>query len=193
MRRLSGLVCALLCCAACSEPPQKELDMAQGAIDAARAAGAEQYAREPFAAATTSLQSAHDAVAQRDYVLALSRAVEARRQANEAAKRAADGKARTRSESEAAIAAAATGLLQLQQKLKAANVANVAAKDLHLAVQTARDAEVTLQKARAAIEGGDYLEAGVAVRATREQISEAIRDLDDILAARTGRGVRRRR
>ena len=30
--------------AACSEPPQKEIDRAQGAIDAARAAGAEQYA-----------------------------------------------------------------------------------------------------------------------------------------------------
>src|SRR5688500_3123501 len=71
MRRLSGLLCALLFCSACSEPPQKELAMAQGAIDAARAAGAEQYAREPLAAAAASLQSAHDAVVQRDYVLAL--------------------------------------------------------------------------------------------------------------------------
>lgn len=167
--------------------------MAQGAIDAARAAGAEQYAREPLATAATSLQSAHDAVTQRDYVLALSRAVAAREQANDAAKRAADGKARTRSESEAAIAAAATGVLELQQKLKAAGVANVAAKDLRLATQTARDAEGTLQKARAAIEGGSYLEAGVAARATREGISEAIRGLDEILAARSGRGGRRRR
>ena len=32
-------------CAGCSEPPQKEIDRAQGAVDAARAAGAEQYAR----------------------------------------------------------------------------------------------------------------------------------------------------
>jgi hypothetical protein len=193
MRRLSGLVCVLLSCAACSEPPRKELDMAQGAIDAARAAGAEQYAPEPLAAATTSLQSAHDAVAERDYVLALSRAVTAREQANEAAKRAADGKARTRSESEAAIAAAATGLLELQQKLKAANAANVGANDLRAASQAARKADAVLQEARAAVENGNYLEAGVAVGAMRKEISEAIRSLDEALAARGGRGGRRRR
>ena len=45
-RRL--LACALLLCAACSEPPQKEIDRAQGAIDAARAAGADQYAPDDF-------------------------------------------------------------------------------------------------------------------------------------------------
>jgi len=167
--------------------------MAQGAIDAARAAGAEQYAREPLAAATTSLQSAHDAVAQRDYVLALSRAVTAREQANEAAKRAADGKARTRSESEAAIAAAATGLLELQQKLKTANAAKVDANDLRGASQTARKADAVLQEARAAVESGNYLEAGVAVGAMRKEISEAIRSLDEALAARGGRSGRRRR
>jgi hypothetical protein len=193
MRRLSGLVCALLFCAACSEPPQKELDMAQGAIDAARAAGAEQYAGEALAAATTSLQSAHDAVAQRDYVLALSRAVTAREQANEAAKRAADGKALTRSASEAAIAAAATGLLVLQQRLKAAGAANIGADDLRAASQTARKADAVLQEARAAVENGNYLEAGAAVGAIRKGISEATRSLDDALAARGGRGARRRR
>jgi hypothetical protein len=193
MRRLSGLVCALLFCAACSEPPQKELDMAQGAIDAARAAGAEQYAGEALAAAAASLQSAHDAVAQRDYVLALSRAVAAREQANEAAKRAADGKARTRSGSEAAIAAAATALLELQQRLKAAAAANIGANDLRAASHTARKADAVLQEARAAVENGNYLEAGTAVGATRNGISEAIRSLDEALAARAGRGARRRR
>jgi len=167
--------------------------MAQGAIDAARAAGAEQYASEPLTAATTSLQSAHDAVDQRDYVLALSRAVEARQQANEAAKRAADGKARTRSESEAAIAAAATALRELQQKLKVANAANVGAKNLRPASETARKADAALQEARAAVEDGHYLEAGVALGATRTRISEAIRGLDAALAARSGRGARRRR
>ena len=45
MRALSVVLLPLLLLAtACSEPPHKELDRAQGAIDAARAAGAEQYA-----------------------------------------------------------------------------------------------------------------------------------------------------
>jgi hypothetical protein len=53
MPRLLVLLCTIALCAACSEPPQKEIDRAQGAIDAARAAGAERYATAEFAAATT--------------------------------------------------------------------------------------------------------------------------------------------
>ena len=52
------MLCALVFCAGCSEPPQKEMSEAQGAIDAARAAGAERYAVEEFRAATTALKSA---------------------------------------------------------------------------------------------------------------------------------------
>jgi hypothetical protein len=65
MRRLLPILLAIAA-AACSEPPQRELNQAQGAIDAARAAGAEQYAKDEYTAATSSLQKAHDAVAKRD-------------------------------------------------------------------------------------------------------------------------------
>ena len=67
-------MCAVVLCAACSEPPRKEIDRAQQAIEDARRAGAEQYAPETFAAATAALQQSHEAVDQRDYRLALSRA-----------------------------------------------------------------------------------------------------------------------
>jgi type II secretory pathway component PulM len=36
------ILCAVVLFAACSEPPQREINGAQAAIDAARAAGAEQ-------------------------------------------------------------------------------------------------------------------------------------------------------
>lgn len=193
MRRLSGLLCALLFCAGCSEPPQKELDMAQGAIDAARAAGADQYAREPLSAATASLQSAHDAVGQRDYRLALSRALTAREQAHEAAKLAADGKARTRSESEAAIVKAATALDTLRLRLKAAEAARVPTADLAPVRATARDAQAALQKARAAIAEGKYIEAGAAIAPAGQAIAKTIEELEDSMDARNPRGGRRRR
>jgi Domain of unknown function (DUF4398) len=193
MRRLSGLACALLLCAGCSEPPQKELDMAQGAIDAARAAGADQYAHEPFSAANSSLQSAREAVAQRDYRLALSRALTAREQAHEAAKRAADGKARTRSESETAIAATAAAIDALRQKLKAAEAAKAPTAALAPARATLRDSQAALQKARAAIVEGNYLEAGAAIANTRTAINKAMEGLNDLIDARSGRGGRRRR
>ncbi len=193
MRRPFLLLCALLLCTACSEPPQKELDMAQGAIDAARAAGAEQYASEPFTAATKALENAHAAVEERDYRLALSRALEAREQAHEAAKRAADGKSRARSESEAGIAALRDAIDQLQQKLKTAESARVPAKELTAARRTATAARATLQKAREAMSEGNYLEAGKPLGSTRTEITEQIRTLDAATAARLTRPARRRR
>jgi hypothetical protein len=193
MRRLSFLVCALLLCAACSEPPQKEIDMARGAIEAAKAAGAEQYATEPYNAATAALQGAHDAVGQRDYRLALSRALEASERAHEAAKRAGDGKARAQRDSEIAIAAVEAALVELQQKLKTAETARVPARDLQPARDTAAEAIKALQKARAALAAENYFEAGATLGAVRSEIAARIRALDDAAASRPTRPARRRR
>src|SRR5215470_14405074 len=81
---------AALTAAACGDPPDKEIQQAQGAIDAARAAGADVYAHDEFAAAEQALKNANDAVAQRDYRLALNHALDARDRAKTAATQAAD-------------------------------------------------------------------------------------------------------
>jgi len=187
MFRLAALLCALALCAACSEPPQKEIDRAQGSIDTARAAGAEQYAATEMTAATTSLQQAHEAVDQRDYRLALSRAVDASEHAQEAAKQAADGKARARSEAESAIHSATTAIQQLQTKLKTASTLRLSDADLKPARQALADGERAVQKARAALEKGVYLDAKVAVKGTAEAITEQIRDLDENARNKTAR------
>lgn len=167
--------------------------MAQGAIDAARAAGAEQYASEPFTAATKALENAHAAVVERDYRLALSRALEARERAHEAAKAAAEGRSRARSEGEAGIVALRDAIDQLQQKLKTAETARVASKDLAQARRTAADARATLQKAREAMSEGNYLEAGKPLAAARNEITARIRALEAATAARLTKPARRRR
>lgn len=193
MRRLSVLLAALLLTAACSEPPHKELNRAQGAIDAARAAGAEQYATEVYTAATTALQQAHDAVAQRDYRLALSRAIDAGERAQEAARQAADGKAAARSQAERALAAASAAVLRLDARIKAAETARVAAKDLARARRVAANAETVLQKARAELSVGSYLAAAEALTGADTGIPAQIRALDDAIAARSVRRPPRRR
>src|SRR5918993_5813227 len=144
-----ALLCTLLLGAACWEPPQKEIDRAQGAIDAAGAAGADLYAAEAFTAATTALQQAHQAVEQRDYRLALSRALDANERALEAAKEAANGKARARSELEGMLTATAASVLQLETKLRAAEAAKV--PQLARARRLRADAQRALQEARAAM------------------------------------------
>jgi hypothetical protein len=193
MRRLSVLLCTTLFAVACSEPPQKEMNRAQGAIDAARAAGAEQYAPESFAAATGALQQSHAAVEQNDYRLALSFAVDALERGQAAAKDAADGKARARGEGERAAAITAEALQNLRARIAAAEALNVPARELQAARDTAAAADSALQKVRTQLSVGDYLGAGDALKGQTDAIREQIRLLDEAAAARTAKPQRRRR
>lgn len=166
--------------------------MAQGAIDAARAAGGEQYAPEPFKAATSALQEAHDAVGQRDYRLALSRALDAHERAQEAARGAADGKARARSDAEVAIVAASTALQNLRTRIKTAEAARMPGRELEPAVRAAAAADATLQEARAALKAEDYLKARQLVRDVPAGIAREIEGVD-AAAKKPARPVRRSR
>ena len=139
----------------CSEPPQKEIDRAQGAIDAARAAGAEQYAAEPFSAATTAMQQTHEAVQQRDYRLALSRAIDANERALEAARQAANGKAKAQSDADAAITRASIAVRQLDERLKVAESMRLPARDLDRPESPGRCRTRTARSARGG--GGERL------------------------------------
>src|SRR3954471_17913851 len=105
---------------ACGDPPDKEMQQAQGAIDAARAAGADQYAKEEFTAAEDALKRSHDAVAQRDYRQALNTALDARERAQLAAKEAAERKAVARTDAERALADADAALRDARGTLKTA-------------------------------------------------------------------------
>src|SRR5918995_1326190 len=106
MRRLGrrlALVIVLLS-AGCAEPPSKEMNQAQGAIDAARAAGADRFAADEFAAATDALKRSEEAAAAGDYRQALSHAIDSRERANTSAKQAVEGRANARGQAERAIA-----------------------------------------------------------------------------------------
>jgi hypothetical protein len=169
-RRFVGLLLAslsLVCAQACGAPPSKELHQAQGAIDAARAAGADDYARDDYAAAVAALARAEQAVSERDYRLALSQALDSRERAQAAAKLAASQKAQVRSEAErmlaqvtAIVAVAADRLAAERAKAPKAAIAAVEG-----AIASARTA---LDEAGKALASEDYLEArrrleGVAV------------------------------
>ena len=192
MSRLLLLVCTLLLCA-CSQPPTKEIDAADAAVNTARSEGAAEYAAESFNAATAALTAARDAAAQRDYRLALSRALDARERATQSAKQAADGKARARTDAEGAVRAVVTGLEELDQKLEAATRSGVPARDLTTARGVASDAGTALQEARAALAAGNYLEARASLKTTREDLAAQIRALDESIAARKSKPVRRQR
>jgi hypothetical protein len=187
MRALPALVLSLCCLAACSAPPQKEVDLAQGALDAARAAGAEQYAPREMATASGSLQQAHEAIAQRDYRLALTRALDAHDRALDAAKAAAEGQARARSETDAAITAAGSAIQRLERRLAAAETARLPKTDVAAAHRTLAAAQKDVQEARAGVTGRDYAGARTSVEGISERIAAQMEALD---AAATRKPVR---
>jgi hypothetical protein len=166
------------------------MDQAEGAITAARAAGAAQYASDEFAAAETALRRSHEAVEQRDYRQALNHALDARERAQTSAREAADKKALARGRAERAVTAAELALAPAQQRLNApapaaAGRRNLTArataiKALQLAAKTA---DAHLQEARAKMQAQDFDAALQAATPVPDQIREAIAAFDEALTA----------
>jgi len=145
---------------ACADPPDKEMQQAEGAIAAARAAGAEEYAPEEFAASVDALKRAHDAAADRDYRLALNNALDSRERAENAAKMGSDGKAMARGKAERTLTAAIAALRSAEAQLKTLENGRTSTTALATLRMRIDDAAVTLQKARTALDVGDYKRAG---------------------------------
>jgi hypothetical protein len=160
------------------------MDLAQGAIDAARAAGADKYATIEYSAATDALKNANEAVVARDYRLALNYALESHEHAQNAARGAADAKALTRVEVDRAVAELTTLVTQGRTRLAAAERARV---PRGLLEQPARDltaAEADLQKAGEAIAADDYLAARATLEGGRKRVEAALAAITDALQAR---------
>ena len=176
----------------CSEPPQKEIDQAQSAIDAARAAGADKDgvdkdAAAEYADAAATLQKAHASVDQRDYRQALNFAIDARQRAVDATRLVAD--ARTRAE--AAYKADADRATQLETLLRAAEESRVPAHELRDARATLDAARVSLQEARRRLDGGNVAEASSVLAEVREKLDAAVKSTESISQrAKAGKGRR---
>lgn len=164
---------------ACGEPPSKEIAEAEGAISAARAAGADRYAAAAFSNATSSLASANDAVAQGDYRLALNHALESRESAQNAAREAAETRARLRGDVERVLAETSALLAQARERLSRALAARgprrPALSDIeHGLAQLSDD----VQRASTAIRAEDYAAAQSLLDGLGKRISALMAPVD---------------
>jgi hypothetical protein len=175
---LPACLAAALLTAACEEPPNKEMDQAQGAIDAARAAGADRYATAEYAAATTSLSQSRQAVTERDYRLALNHALESREHAQNAAREAADTKARLRGDAERKMAEIAGLLAQANARLQAAEARRVPARTLRQPQQALVSLNADVQKAGEAMKADDYRAVAQLLEGVKARIEKVIGELD---------------
>ena len=183
VRRLA-LITAILS-VSCAEPPNKEMNQAQGAIDAARAAGADKFAAAEFSAAQDALKKSEEAVAAGDYRQALSHALDSRERAQNAAKLAVDGRADARGHAERAIAEVATLLSRAHAQLKAADAARLNPRTLEGPRSTVAATGKMLQEARTALKAEDYPAVTKALNSAAAELQAALTEIDAVASPRT--------
>ncbi len=170
------VVCLGASLVGCAEPPTRELSQAEGAIAAARAAGAATHAAGDLAAAEQTLARARAAVAERDYRAALGHALDSSARAQTAATVAVGGRVKARLAADQAL----DDFSSLIEKVDAA-LATPEAKRVPAAIRREAAAAVaqsieTLRSARAGVERDDM--AGIeAVRAQTSMLERTIRSL----------------
>ena len=177
------VVLALSSFACGGNPPEKEIQQATNAIEAAKAASADRYAVEEYTAAVDALKNANAAVEQRDYRLALNDALDSRERAENAAKLAVDGKAAARSAAERALNAANAALAAADPKVKAAANGHLAARTLADARAAIAEAQTHVQEARTAFAASDYYAVISAAAAATQSIKVANEKIEAAPAA----------
>ena len=183
VRPLRAWVLALpLLLTACGTPPHKEMDQAQGAIDAARAAGADRYAHEEFEAATNALAASTQAADQRDYRMALNHALESRERAQNAARMAAEAQGKLRAELERSMTEIKALLAQANGRLTTAEKTRVPRRIVTDARRSITAATDQVQKAGAAVQAQDITGAQQALATAKERVSQAITQLDEAMS-----------
>jgi hypothetical protein len=169
------------------EPPDREMREAQTAIDQARAADAERYAPEEFAAAVAALKQAEEAVRQRDYRRALDQALDSRERAQDSAKQSADQQALLRAQAEQALNDARALLDQTFARLADAQTSRVPRRTIAGLHATIANANAAVQEAGEAIAAGKYQEVERQLSDAAGQLRGVIAELDAAAPARAGK------
>jgi hypothetical protein len=178
---LPAVLAIALASAACAEPPNKEMDQAQGALDAAKAAGAEQYAADEYKAAADALKRAHDAVAQSDYRLALNHAIDSRERAQNAARQSADGKAQVRAEAERTMMEVSGMIVQANARLENARKARVSRTRLASPAQEVATVSEEVQNAGEMLKTGNYMEARTRLQDLKSRMEKTITTIETVV------------
>jgi hypothetical protein len=191
--RAATWLCVLLAlcgaAAGCAEPPTKEIDQAQAAIEVAVSAGAERFAATDLAGARTDLTQARDAVGQRDYKLALAHAIGSRERAQTAARAAGDARAALKRSTQAALAEV-MALQARAQRLIAAATSGPARTRARRARPVYTKLTASVQEARTLVEGGDDMKASEALPRLKADLEKLLEELEGHPAAQSSRSGR---
>lgn len=183
----SLLVLLALLATSCATPPEKEIALARAALAVAETADADRLAPDEYWVAVDVLDQAAAAVEERDYRLALSRALDARERAEAATALATERQQLLRGEVEDMLAAIQAARAQTEARLEAAESGAAVAA----ARATVATIDELVQEARSALERED----GVTARDRLEGLVDRLRAVDanleaGAIAASAATGVR---
>jgi flagellar hook-basal body complex protein FliE len=171
------------------DPPTKELQQAQQAIDEARASGAARYSSEEFTAAEDAIKRAQAAVTARDYRQALNDALDARDRAQNASKDTVDKKAKAKVDADRALHDAALAIVDARARLRTAETGRRSSRLTLPLRRDIADAETHVQEARTALAHGDYLDALDSLNSSMLRLDISVKALDAAIAPATKRRV----
>lgn len=177
-----GALLIVVLTAGCAEPPHKEMNQAQGALDAARAAGADRFASDELAAGADALKRSEAAVGAGDYRQALSHAIDSRERAQNAARMAVEARANARGEAERAIAEVATLLDRAESELNSPGAARLPRRTLRDPLAAVTSARQSLQEARSALANQEYARVSTSLGRTSTALQAALTQIDQATA-----------
>jgi flagellar hook-basal body complex protein FliE len=175
---VSLLTIGLTTTACGDDPPTKELQQAQQAIDEARASGAARYSREEFNAAEDAIKRAQAAVTARDYRQALNDALDARDRAQNASKDTVDKKAKAKVDADRTLHDAALAIVDARAKLRTAETGRRLPRLTLPLRRDIADAETHVQEARTALAHGDYLDVIESLNKSMQRLNDSVKALD---------------
>ncbi len=132
-----AMVLALVLLASCGKDAQKAIDEAQTAVNAARDAGADQYAPDEYKSAEELLTKAKGEYDGRDYKPAQADALSSKNQADLARQRALDRKAAEAQTGKPAETTTAYNVSSLGEQPVPEDQAKAALKDIHFSFDSA--------------------------------------------------------
>lgn len=191
---LAVIALGLLAIAGCSKPPEAEMAAAKAAVDAARAAEAEQYVPQQFRMVSDSLNAANAMKTEQDSKFALFRSygkskeafVRAEGIANKVVEDAKAEKERVRQEVMAKLAVAKTGIDSAMVALEKAPKGKDNKADLELIKNDLMGLSSAYTEAEADFNAGKFLVAKGKVESLIQRTQSIVSEIEAAAAKKAG-------
>jgi len=170
-----GLALLAVMILSCAKAPEKELQEASAAIEAARTAEADLYVPDLFAEAQSNLTEAETLSVAKQYKQAKELALSAKMKADSAAVLAAKNKEEKRTEAEALLANAQKMLDELNKSINAEK--KIAKAKMTPIKNNAKAAEDLLAQTKKSYEGGEFKNAYDQAQMVLRKVSDTQNEL----------------